>query len=68
MTPLAVVLSEWAYDLQPTADDFALAGRPLLVAVAVTVAALPAPGSILCASPPVRRVLGFVRKPGTSAF
>jgi hypothetical protein len=68
MTPFAVVLAEWAHDLQPTADDFPLAGRSLLVAVAVTVAALPAPGSVLCASPPGRRVLGFVRKPGTSAF
>ena len=29
MTPLAVVLSEWAYDLQPTADDFALARQAL---------------------------------------
>ena len=68
MTPFAVVLAEWAHDLQPTADDFALADRPLLDTVAVTVAALPAPGSVLCASPPVRRALGFVRKPGTSAF
>ena len=68
MTPLAVVLAEWAHDLQPMADDFALADRSLLDTVAVTVAALTGPCSILCASPPVRRVLGFVRKPGISAF
>jgi hypothetical protein len=29
MTPFAVVPAEWAHDLQPTADDFALADRAL---------------------------------------
>lgn len=37
MTPVAVALAEWAHDLQPMADDFALADRSLLDTVAVTV-------------------------------
>ena len=53
MTPVAVALAEWTHDLQPTADDFALADRSLLDTVAVMLAARDHPVAGLAASLPV---------------
>jgi len=39
MTSIAASLGQWAYDLQPTADDLALASRSLTDTIAVTLAA-----------------------------
>ncbi len=52
MSPIASALGKWAHDLDPAEEDVALAGRSLLDAVAVTLAAREHPVSKLAASLP----------------
>jgi len=50
MTSTARVLAQWAHDLEPTAEDHALADRSLLDTVAVTLAARDHPVTKIAAS------------------
>jgi 2-methylcitrate dehydratase PrpD len=50
MTSTASALARWAHDLQPTADDLALAGRSLVDTVAVALAARDEPVTQFAAS------------------
>ena len=63
MTSVAVRLARWACDLEPAAEDIALAGRSLRDTVAVAIAARDHPVTRLAAGLP-RAAAG--PSPGTS--